>query len=86
MPDTKVRINLNSGVIPTIRSETINVLPNKRDLRANRKYNIQTSGLIATSTPKKPKLVENYNINIGDTSIETDILEGPINPNDKSIQ
>lgn len=29
MPDTIVRINLNSGVIPTLRSETIDLL---RDL------------------------------------------------------
>lgn len=62
MPDTKVRINLNSGVIPTIRFETINLLPSKRDLRVKRRYYIQTASLIPSSTPEKSDLVENYDV------------------------
>lgn len=87
MPDTKVRINLNSGVIPTIRSKTINLLNSNRDLRVKRRYYTQTASLITSSTPEKLDLVENYDgINFSDTSLDVDILEEQINPNDKSVQ
>lgn len=87
MPDTKVRINLNSGVIPTLRSETIDLLPSIRDLRMKRRYYTGTTSSIPSSTPEKSKLVENYDgINFSDTSLDTHILEEQINPNDKSVQ
>jgi len=87
MPDTKVRINLNSGVIPTLRSEKIDLLPSKRDLRVKRRYYTETASLIPSSTPEKSMLVEKYNgINFSDTSLDIDILEELINPNDKSVQ
>ncbi|CAI6357489.1 unnamed protein product [Macrosiphum euphorbiae] len=86
MPDTKVRINLNSGVIPTLRSETIDFLPSKRDLRVKRRYNTETASLIPSNTPEKSMLVENYDgINFSDTSFDSDILEELINPNYKSV-
>ncbi|KAL5237456.1 hypothetical protein ACI65C_004866 [Semiaphis heraclei] len=82
-----IRINLNSGVIPTLRSETIDLLPSKRDLRVKRRYYTETASLIPSSTPEKSMLVENYDgMNFSDTSLDTDILEELINPNDKSVQ
>lgn len=87
MPVTKVRINLSFGVIPTIKSETVELLPNKRDLKANRKHYIQTKSLISTNTLKISMQVENYDeINFNDISLVTDILEERINANNKSIQ
>jgi len=82
MPDTKVKINLNSGVIPTIRSETINLLPSKRVLRVKRRYYTQTVSLISSNTPEK---LDYDGINFSDTSLDVDILEEQINPNDKSV-
>jgi len=62
MPDTKVRINLNSGIIPIIRSEKMNLLPSKRDLRVKHRYYTQTASLIPSSTPEKSDLVEYYDV------------------------
>jgi hypothetical protein len=74
MPDTKVRINLNSGVIPTLRSEAIDLLPIERDLRVKLRYYTETASLIPSSTPEKSMLVENNDgINFSDTSLDTDI-------------